>query len=822
MITLKNLKKSYSSNKKEKFIALNDITLELPNTGFIFVVGKSGSGKSTLLNVLGGLDKYDSGEIIVKGKSTMDFKDADFDSYRNTYVGFVFQEFNLLEEYTIEKNIRLALELQGKTGDNDVIIKDILDKVELYDKKDNKINEISGGQKQRVAIARALVKNPDIILADEPTGNLDSETGKQIMDTLKTLSNDKLVVMITHDIEYANDYADRIIELKDGRVLKDTILKQLDYSSKGEFRLIKSTLPFMDIIKMGARGLFLKGGKSILTFLLLSIALFLFGQATTLQHFNFGTSVVDKAYGQHIELINDKSNHKYKFYTFEAFEEMNNQYNVPMGMYYNKKKVTKEYVGNCVSYSSGKVYKGECATGVIYSTNPSKLIEGTTFELIAGNKTSKGTNEVLITDYLAKSLLEAYGVDQVSDLIGRDVAIGYRISGIFKTNHEEQVSIVQTIIDKYYSENQGYVPTDNMNDYEKETFENWNKYRAFMTAVYIEYIENLHEYEFKNTVRYYNNVQNITMSGWSSYNQSSIAVINDDYDGIVLAGGRTKLADKELVIQKSELKAINIHLGNPDLYYIPTDGFDVNYAGSSGYKVVGYYDATENAYNIDDYYSISYGYASVLVNEQTLNTLDNLFSSKIRVFSVEEETVVLVSLVGDKSILVNLLNNAFSREMFSKDSPTFSIEKFAEKQELARNYIQFTPIGIYGSLLFVALAGLLQLNNITASILQRKKEIGILRALGAKGTSISIIYMIESLIMGILVSVTSLVIVFLASRGFNGFLNKISGADMNLFIISLPVIQKVLVVGIGASILAALIPTIKVSKMQPVDAIRNK
>ena len=188
----------------------------------VFLLGKSGSGKSTLLNLCGGLDTPDSGEIIIKGRSSKDFSQADFDSYRNTFVGFVFQEYNILNEFTVEDNIALALELQGKNKDK-ARVHEILEQVEMTNFAKRKPNTLSGGQKQRIAIARALVKNPEIIMADEPTGALDSNTGKQVFDTLKKLSQDKLVLVVSHDREFAEIYGDRIIELKDGHVISDVM-----------------------------------------------------------------------------------------------------------------------------------------------------------------------------------------------------------------------------------------------------------------------------------------------------------------------------------------------------------------------------------------------------------------------------------------------------------------------------------------------------------------------------------------------------------------------------------------------------------------------
>ena len=218
MLEVKHLVKTYSPKGGVTVRALDDVSIVFPEKGMVFLLGKSGSGKSTLLNVAGGLDKADCGEIIVKGKSSNDFSASDFDSYRNTCVGFVFQEYNLLSEFSVEQNVALALELQNKKNDK-AAVNALLERVDLKGLGRRKPSTLSGGQKQRVAIARALIKEPEIIMADEPTGALDSTTGRQILDTFKKLSKEKLVVIVSHDREFAEHYADRIIELADGKIV---------------------------------------------------------------------------------------------------------------------------------------------------------------------------------------------------------------------------------------------------------------------------------------------------------------------------------------------------------------------------------------------------------------------------------------------------------------------------------------------------------------------------------------------------------------------------------------------------------------------------
>ena len=223
MLETKELVKIYKPKKGVPVTALDKVSLKFPDKGMVFLLGKSGSGKSTLLNVLGGLDSYDGGEIIIKGVSSKNFKQQHFDSYRNTYVGLIYQEYNVLDEFSVGANIALAIELQNRKA-SDGEINDILKQVDLEGFGNRKPNELSGGQKQRVAIARALVKKPQIIMADEPTGALDSNTGRQVFDTLKKLSETKLVIVVSHDREFAEQYADRIIELSDGVVVSDVEL----------------------------------------------------------------------------------------------------------------------------------------------------------------------------------------------------------------------------------------------------------------------------------------------------------------------------------------------------------------------------------------------------------------------------------------------------------------------------------------------------------------------------------------------------------------------------------------------------------------------
>lgn len=228
MLQLQNVKKSYET-KAGSVGALNGVSLTFAETGLVFITGKSGCGKTTLLNVIGGLDGIDEGEILVQGKKMSAFSAEEYDSYRNTFIGFVFQEYNLLPEYTVEKNVKMAMELQGREA-NEEEFESILKDVGIEALKTRNPSELSGGQRQRVAIARALVKQPRVIMADEPTGALDSGTGVQVMEMLKTLSKKALIIVVSHDVELAEKYGDRIIQLEDGLVAQDVTFKEREIS----------------------------------------------------------------------------------------------------------------------------------------------------------------------------------------------------------------------------------------------------------------------------------------------------------------------------------------------------------------------------------------------------------------------------------------------------------------------------------------------------------------------------------------------------------------------------------------------------------------
>ncbi len=266
MLELKNVSKSYKNIK-----VLNNVNIKFREKEFVSILGPSGSGKTTLLNIIGGLDKYDEGNLIIDGVLTRNFKENDWDNYRSKRIGFIFQNYNLINHLTVLENVELALLVNGKKNKSKII--DILKKVGLEDEMNKLPNELSGGQMQRVAIARSIINENDIILADEPTGALDSKTSVEIMEILKEISRNKLVIMVTHNVELANIYSDRIIEINDGKIIKDT-KEYNEFSKENVKKGKKMSMSFLTSLYLSFRNLLTKKGRTFLVSFAGSIGIF--------------------------------------------------------------------------------------------------------------------------------------------------------------------------------------------------------------------------------------------------------------------------------------------------------------------------------------------------------------------------------------------------------------------------------------------------------------------------------------------------------------------------------------------------------------------
>ncbi|HPL09035.1 MAG TPA: ABC transporter ATP-binding protein, partial [Clostridia bacterium] len=275
MLELKNITKTYHT-VGEDVEALKGIDLTFRDSEFVCILGPSGCGKTTMLNIVGGLDQYTSGNLLINGRSTKEYKDRDWDAYRNYSIGFVFQSYNLIPHQAVLSNVELALTLSGVSKKERIKrAKEALERVGLADQIRKKPAQLSGGQMQRVAIARAIVNNPDIILADEPTGALDTETGIQVLDFLKEIAKDRLVVMVTHNSYLAEKYSTRIVKMLDGKIIDDSmpldieekekITVETESSNKKSLRKKKPSMSFGTSFGLSLKNLIMKKGRTALT-----------------------------------------------------------------------------------------------------------------------------------------------------------------------------------------------------------------------------------------------------------------------------------------------------------------------------------------------------------------------------------------------------------------------------------------------------------------------------------------------------------------------------------------------------------------------------
>ena len=429
---INNLTKTYKT-EYELVKALNNMTLEFPQKGLVFIVGVSGSGKSTLMNMLSGVDTPTSGEVIVGEKSLFSENKKQLFGYRNSYVGLIFQDYNLIEDINVYDNIKLPLEFLGIEDFS--IIDEVIKKVDIEDIKYSRVTEISSGQMQRVAIARALVKDSAMILADEPTGNLDSKNTKVVMDLLQEISKDRLVIVITHDDDAAHEYGDRIIAIEDGTILDDTTHNQSinEYDPKLE----KSTDFIYPKITLNQQIRFTKGFiknslmRSLAIFIMLILIPVIGNILCGYAFFDISESYYryqDKYGSNYVQTANAKSGYQVYYNSDELMER------VELYGEENMFELFSTYIPIAeIGQEASPIYQPVIKNIVVDNTNKLDLIEGEFPQL--GSSNTKAT--IAITDYIIQSYIY-YHSEEIG--IGNQISIGgvkYDIVGIIDTNYEE-------------------------------------------------------------------------------------------------------------------------------------------------------------------------------------------------------------------------------------------------------------------------------------------------------------------------------------------------------------------------------------------------
>ncbi len=765
MLELKKINKSY---KTGDFVqqALKDVSLSFRKNEFVSILGPSGSGKTTLLNIIGGLDRYDTGDLIINNKSTKKFTDKDWDSYRNNCIGFIFQSYNLIGHISILDNVEMSLTLSGVSAkEKKQRALEALEKVGLKDHAHKKPNQLSGGQMQRVAIARSLVNNPDIILADEPTGALDSKTSKQIMDLIKEIAKDKLVIMVTHNSELAHEYSTRIVEFKDGKLISDSNPITKEEKNEETINIKKTAMNFTTALKLSYNNIKTKKGRTALTAFassigIIGIALILslsngfkieideFEQTTlsqapimiTEQAMDLDEETIEELAGNNLTKYPDEE----KIYVAKDITETMTHTNV----------ITDDYMEYLDNINQDDI------AGISYQY-------GTNFNII--NKSSDGYQIVNANNMLLQSwtLLPSKENDSQNTLIesNYDVLAG-------SINNDEPGLILQV-----NSKNQIYASTLEQlgftGEEEEVSFEDiMNK--ELKVVLNDDYYNQVGNYFIpnQNLEELYNNENNITIKVQ--------AIIRGKEDKEILTSG-TGLAYTnaltDLIISKNKDSKIVKAQQENDYNVLTNQPFDETTTKES---ILSYLGAESTPVAISIYPK------DFTSKDNILSYLDDYNENKD-----ENEKIQYTDMAAMLSTLSGNIMDAITIVL-----------------------IAFSSISLVVSSIMIGIITYI-------SVLERTKEIGILRALGARKKDIKRVFNAETMIIGIFAGLLGIIIAYILTIPTNIIIENLSGlanvAKLNIIHAIILVIISVLLTVIGGAI-----PANMASKKDPVIALRTE
>lgn len=890
MIELKNVSKLYKLKKGKKILALDNISLNFPNKGMIFITGKSGSGKSTLLNLLGLLDKPSSGKLFINNKPVNKLKNKETDFYRNTYMGFVFQDYNLLDNLNVYKNIELAVDLQKKHITKDELNK-TLDIVGLNGLGNRKVNELSGGQKQRVAIGRAIIKNPNIILADEPTGNLDIETSKQIFNILKQISKQKLVIVVTHNIDLARDYADRIIEIEDGKIKSDNDFTQSDYDNTNNVRIIKSRLSLLKSIEFSIYNLKRKKLKLISMILILTITLSVFGFFASLTKFNINKTHAKTMIEQKESKVTINKKIKGENFTTASpvitftnneVEEVSNKLNK------NVTKVSKAVENNdYLEFSfAPELPDNEDKNNYAYydlylektlfvEYNQDNLSNLKIIGRIPENKNEIIINKIL-ADYIIKKGITVWKLDEKNN---------YVEDSYFPQNYEELVNsnkeivfgssylIISGIIDEDMSKYEELKTTlsDDMVINKTKLYEEFKtKYSKALYEVIVSdnFFDNINlkpnnsldislykSAYLLNDKRIYfeESLTQILSNEIEIYNGTSFSKINKLENNQVIFGTYMldKLFDNEYserylkyiqdlkddYEQKVKEREENIKeideqiLINPEyVYEYPEEIKEPDYVGEIRDFTIKYINekkiiGTKISFEINDLYLRNH-------SEKT-KTFDNIEVVGINIDDVVNyfpEEILKDYMRDNKetiSIYINEENEEELEKIFNEFPSTNS--KFVSEtvysktiNNVSKVVEKVSTIALYFSIGFLILTIILFMFFTISSIKSNKKNIGILRALGAKVTDIYKIFYLENFLTGIFAFIFSSITTYISCNVANNLISKNLFLNVKPIIFRFELIYEMFIIVIIIITVSFIVPVFKIAKTKPIDTILNK
>ncbi len=832
MINIKNLTKVYKSGHDEDINALDKINLKLPSKGFVCVLGRSGSGKTTLLNLIGGLDIPTVGNIIVDGIDITKSKRKAIEKYRNVSIGTIFQEFYLLDGYTVAENITFALELQGLEKEEiEKRLTDILKQVEMERFKNSQVSRLSGGQKQRVAIARTLIKNPKIILADEPTGNLDSESASLVVKILKEKSKNALVVLVTHNNTIANEFSDRIIELKDGLVISDKVLFQenLVLDSLLGHNPPKTNFKFSKLLKMTKHNILYK--KVVLLF------------AVALYSISLGLVIYSST-------INDYT--KYDALTFSIEEK--NQYIYPMQKYENKcvKNAFDKYIcglhhlemteadkqvleENYSSYDS-LFYSSFYAGLSLYDFNINdssnfKYMDESYHQIFTdavvvddfskfksalryGNYPTTD-NEVIISDYSADLLLKYKIIDATTmkDIVGKSLLhkSGFimSISGILKTDYDSLYNKVN-------------FNDTNALELEQLTNDMYNYRLQYMKIYAMEvFVDNFNNIDFVTLKRNIDYGKNDLFTNIRAYDTGSLNIIaeNSNVNGLWLSTSQLIYLtdDKDDFISSAEAEAF---LNGNNSICLDMLGNNFNFSvdrvlisSMTCFYVSGIY------FNNDDLYI-----DELLISQ---NYFDNLH------FNSGDFNNIYVDLSNDSLKNKNFIKLVDITDKSKKDewwveNRDYNEVHYTFNMPLVQylNNSDYIMTGIKniansGMYIFILLTLIVVSLFLLYKVDKNKKSLGTLRALGVKNINIYQMLLLEVLIISLISWFLAIPIGHMFIRDANSKLVEEFIVNITFFKVGINNILLSLLLAIVISIITTIVPLIKVFKMKPINVIKD-
>ena len=793
MITLSNVSKIYKSKSGQQVRALNKVSFVLSNNGMTFILGKSGSGKSTLLNLLGGLDVPTEGKITVEGASLGSLTQADLDAYRNSYVGFVFQEYNLLEDMSVKENITLALTLSKDTN-VELKVANALRQVELSeDYLTRRINELSGGEKQRVAIARSIVKDSKLILADEPTGNLDSATGESIWKILKKLSETKLVVVVSHDRESAERFADRTIEIADGEVKRDSH-PQSETTARSQFAPRKLRLPFVTRIKLAWQSLFKRKFRAIS-----AIILAIFGTVTLVI----------------VQML-------LSFDRVQFVADMVNIYDVPSAVLWQRTEEGQSSYYCTVKQSSRDFLAENCDyfLGEQIRNKQQLLNMGCKF---IGEAAELDSHSFYITSSYLDYIVSRYADKGYAIVSGKEVPlsqfdndhgelVGKQVYFPDEFNYESGLPVLSGIVDSSVEGKNVYM-TDLGYIFALENFEHWYSYRLNSMG------EDISDTLAMGDKLYNGGFELASKLRWTH--------------GVLIGDGLVVNEDEYPIIGSGEVM-INFELYSKlfddakSLSYYVTEELG-NYSREDDQPLPEHLGETIHLKLLDIEGGLLYDMGplkrvGVVLLQANSAVYMNIIDANRCMAQLNESVTVGLSSVDD---IVDFLRQAEEHGLEvrsigtvrSKDeSVNRDVEEISELLEDAASHGKWI-FGILGGVLLFVLI-MIVINIISLSVASRKRETGILTALGMSRKDTVAMFLYETLIISVIGFVGSIVLSLVASTVINACL-------LSQFVITIPFLHFgwlsaaiIAIVNFALLPLATLLPLGKIIKMQPADAIR--